>query len=96
MKILTILRGLIDENPLSQADLEDLLEIDSLAASLAKMSGVRDKSAKSDFDQLLALLDSLGATATQPRKTVDSRHFGPSRHGKDHLNIHNVDYFSLF
>ncbi len=31
MKILTILRGLIDENPLSQADLEDLLEIESLS-----------------------------------------------------------------
>jgi len=87
MKILTIL-----QDPTGKGGTIN----DSLAASLAKMSGVRDKSAKSDFDQLLALLDSLGATATQPRKTVDSRHFGPSRHGKDHLNIHNVDYFSLF
>ena len=30
MKILTILRGLIDKNPLTEADLEDLLEIESL------------------------------------------------------------------
>jgi D-glycerate 3-kinase len=31
MKILTILRGLIDENPLTEADLEELLAIESLS-----------------------------------------------------------------
>ncbi len=30
MKILTILRGLIDKNPLTEADLEELLAIESL------------------------------------------------------------------
>ncbi|MFN7246717.1 MAG: hypothetical protein ACK5UO_08675 [Microcystis sp.] len=31
MKILTILQGLIDKNPLTEADLEELLAIESLS-----------------------------------------------------------------